>query len=250
LATVLIAHVIAICLASLRLGPLLAFAPPFSLVRMPGPARFVIVVGLSAAMPLSDWQQRLLMTRQGVITGAFHELAMGLVLALALQWAFAMIGMAGRALDIQVGFGLASVVDPESKAQMPLIETIFVYAAAAVFFATSGPRDLFAVLVASFDRYPILGASVPIAPGGLMEFISVAGLLAFTIVALAVLVLFLIDLSIALLSRTLPQMNVLVLGFQAKTLAVLALLPMSVGLSGAVIVRLLRLAVDKTLPMP
>lgn len=247
--TSLIAHLIAICLASLRLGPVLTIAPPFSLVRMPAPARFVIVVGLSAAMPLTELQQRLLMTRQGVLMGAIHELVMGLVLALALQFAFTMIAMASRALDIQVGFGLASVVDPETKAQMPLIETIFTYAAAAVFFTTGGPRDLFAVLVASFDRYPILGPLAPIAPGGLMEFVSVAGLLSFSIVGLAVLVLFLIDLSIAFVSRTLPQMNVLVLGFQAKSLAALVLLPMVVATSGAVIARLLRLAIDNTLPM-
>lgn len=246
--TFLIAHLVAICLASLRLGPVLAFAPPFSLVTMPAPARFVIVMGLSAAMPLSELEQRVLMTRQGMIMGAVHEVVMGLILALALQWAFAMIAMASRALDIQVGFGLASVVDPETKAQMPLIETFFTYAAAAVFFTTTGPRDLFAVLVSSFDRYPILGPLAPIDPRGLMEFISVAGLLSVSIVGLAVLVLFLIDLSIAFISRTLPQMNVLVLGFQAKSLAALVLLPMVVGTSGAMIVRLLRLAIDHTLP--
>jgi flagellar biosynthesis protein FliR len=247
-ATYLIAHLVAVCLASLRLGPVLAFAPPFSLVAMPAPARVVIVAGLSAAMPLSDPELRMMLSRQAVMTGAFHELAMGLMLALALQFAFAMIAMAGRALDIQVGFGLASVVDPATKAQMPLIETILTYAAAAVFFTTNGPRDLFAVLIASFVRYPIMGPLAPIAPGGLMEFIGVAGMLSLALVGVALLVLFLIDLSIALLSRTLPQMNVLVLGFQAKSLAALVLLPMVVGTSGAVIARLMWLAVQNTMP--
>lgn len=249
MATALIARLVAIFLGSLRLGPLLTFAPPFSLVRMPTPARMVIAVGLAAAMPLSPVVERLLLTRQGILNAAVHEVVMGLMLMLGLQFAFAAIGVAGRALDIQIGFGLASVIDPTTKAQMPLIESFLTYAAAAVFMGTSAPGDLYAVLTDSFTRFPIGGALPVLAPGGMVDFLGTVSVLALGLVGLVLVVLFLIDATVALISRTLPQMNVLVLGFQVKALAALALLPAMIGLSGAGILRILRLAIDATATM-
>jgi flagellar biosynthetic protein FliR len=54
---------------------------------------------------------------------------------------------------------------------------------------------------------------------------------------------------IAALSRTLPQMNVLVLGFQVKSIATLVLLPVVLAWSSAAILRILRLALEATARM-
>jgi flagellar biosynthetic protein FliR len=48
------------------------------------------------------------------------------------------------------------------------------------------------------------------------------------------------------MSRTLPQMNVLVLGFQVKTLALLVTLPFVFAFSGSLFLRLMRLAIEVT----
>ena len=61
------------------------------------------------------------------------------------------------------------------------------------------------------------------------------------------LVLFLLDLIVAFLSRTLPQMNVLLLGFQVKALATIAALPLALSFSGALFARLMRTALE-TMP--
>ena len=58
------------------------------------------------------------------------------------------------------------------------------------------------------------------------------------------LVLFLLDLTIAFLSRTLPQMNVMMLGFQVKAMATLVMLPVALALSGGLFLRLLRFALE------
>ena len=59
-----------------------------------------------------------------------------------------------------------------------------------------------------------------------------------------ILCLFIADLAITALSRTVPQMNVLVLGFQAKTLLMLFALPTSLGLSAALLARMIRVALE------
>jgi flagellar biosynthetic protein FliR len=60
----------------------------------------------------------------------------------------------------------------------------------------------------------------------------------------AILVLFVADLSIAMLSRTVPQMNVLVLGLQVKSLLILLVMPAVFGVSGALLVRMARMTLE------
>ena len=239
------ADLVSVLLASLRLGPVFTFAPPFTLIPIPGMVRVVLVVALAAAMinlrpGLADEQVRL----PGFAIAALGELSLGIAMALALQLAFSAIAFAGRALDIQAGFGLAFLIDPTTKAQTPLIGAIFTYATAAIFFATSAPYDLLAVLARSFDQVPLGMALAPQKIGGVLSYFGTVSILAFGLVGMAILVLFLIDLVIAMMSRTLPQMNVLVLGFQVKSIVTLLLLPAIIGFAGAGIMRIIRLAIE------
>ena len=70
-------------------------------------------------------------------------------------------------------------------------------------------------------------------------FMSVTFVMAFGVAGGSILVLFLIDMSIAFLSRTVPQMNVLILGFQVKTIALLLVLPTSFGIGGVLLIRMM-----------
>lgn len=242
-----VSHLLALMLGALRLGPTLAFAPPFTLVRVPPTARVVLTVGLAASIPALRSASSQLVVGPGLIPLAAAELAMGVTMALALQLAFALIAMAGRALDIQAGFGLAFLIDPTTRAQTPLIGAVFGYAAAAVFFTTSGPGDLVAVFASSFEQIPLGGAGAPSDLGPLISYLAILSVLSLGLVGLATTALFLIDLVVAMLSRTLPQMNVLVLGFQLKAMATLVLLPVTLALAGAGIARILRLATETML---
>lgn len=238
---------IAVLLGALRLGPVFTFAPPFTLMRIPAAIRVLLAVALSAAMVGPVQNGAALYDPSGIITVAAGELMLGIAMALALQFAFAAIVIAGRALDIQAGFGLAFLIDPTTKAQTPLIGALFTYAAAAMFFATGGPADLIATFAASFDRVPLGGGLPDASVRPMLAFFGTVSIFAMGVTGLAMLVLFLVDLVIATMSRTLPQMNVLVLGFQVKSMLAMVLLPLTLGLSGAVIVRIIRLALEAML---
>jgi len=238
---------VASLLVSLRIAPAFAFAPPFTLLRVPAMIRVMLAITLAAWLvaghPQQTWQSDF--WSRGLFLTATAELLMGIALALTLQLAFAALLTAGRAIDIQAGFGLAMLIDPTTRAQMPLVGTLFAYAAAAIFFATEGPADLLAIWAASVAQVP-LGAAVASgdAVAALIAYTSGIFVMAFGAAGLVMLVLFVIDLAIAFMSRTLPQMNVLLLGFQVKTLAVLALLPIGIALSAALFLRMLRYALQ------
>lgn len=231
-------------LITLRIGPVFAFAQPFTMLRIPGPVRLMVVLVISSAL--------LDLARRGEAdTGSSHfvlaamgELSLGIAMALALQLAFAMIAVVGRALDVQSGFGLAFLIDPTTRAHTPLIGALFGYAAAAVFFATNGPQDVLGALAASLDAVPLGQAFQTPDIGMLTGFLGAVSIIALGIAGLAMLILFMIDAVVAMLSRTLPQMNVLVLGFQVKSLAILFLLPATLALGLATTARIVRLAIE------
>ena len=240
---------VATLLISLRIVPLLAFGQPFTLLRVPATVRVMLSISLAAWLvagnPQATW--RMPFWDMGLPMVAIGELFLGVALALALQLAFAALLTAGRAIDIQAGFGLAMLVDPTTKSQLPLVGTLFAYAAAAIFFAIGGPQDLLAIWAASVAHVPLGTASIGGDPALLMEYMSAVFLMAIGLAGIVLLVLFLADLTIAFLSRTLPQMNVLLLGFQVKAIATIVMLPVTFSLSGALFARLMRYALE-TMP--
>ena len=232
-------------LLSLRISPIFAFSPPFTLMRIPKLFKVILGLGLSSVIISGHPQQVLLDLRFSVtIPTAICELALGLTIALAFQLVFAAIQFVGRTIDIQAGYGLAMVVDPTSRAQMPLVGTLLAYIAGAAFFANSGHFEIFHLLSDSMEVIPLGGWSLPHSIGPLTEYMSAVFLVAFGAAGFVILALFLADMVIALMSRTVPQMNVLVLGFQVKSLILLLVLPVSFGAGGAVLVRLMRMALE------
>ena len=230
-------------LVSLRLAPALAFAQPVSLIRLPVVIRVLIGVGLS--LWLVDARPALTADRLaghsfvGLMAG---ELAIGLSIALALQLAFGAILWAGRVLDVQAGFGLATLADPTTHDELPLAGTVLAYGAAALFFASGAQYDRLALWVASIETLPLgYGLFAPDMTA-LGAYLGAVFLLAVGLIGTALLAVFLADIVIAFMSRTLPQMNVLLFGFQVKAMLMLVTLPLAIAVSGALFLRIIRLA--------
>ncbi|WP_371395840.1 flagellar biosynthetic protein FliR [Fretibacter rubidus] len=243
-------QILAILLISLRISPTFAFAPPFTLLRVPTTIRVLLGVSLATWLVLSKPEATYLrdINLYNLPMLALGEIIIGTTLMLSLQWVSAAILMIGRAVDVQTGFGLALLIDPTTRSQRPLIGTIFAYAAGAVFFSLDAPTDLLIIWAESIERLPLGAGFIEPNISVFLAFISTAFALATGLAGIIFLTLFLIDLTVAFLSRTLPQMNVLLIGFQVKTLAVLATLPIAIGYSIATYIRLVRLSIE-TIPM-
>lgn len=232
-------------LTALRLAPALAFAPPFTLLRVPATIRVLLAVGLGlwlvGARP-DLTSARIADAGLGVI--AAGELLIGISIALGLQLVFAAILWVGRSVDVQAGFGLAALADPTTQNEMPLAGTLLAYCAAMIFFATGAHYDLLALWVRSVEALPLGSPLLRPDVQALGRFIGTSFALAIGLVGAVMLAIFLVDVVIAFLSRTLPQMNVLLLGFQVKAMVTLVTLPISIALGGALFLRLVRMAVE------
>ena len=242
----LIGWALSALLLSLRVAPVFAFAPPFTLVRMPRTFRMLMSLGIAACIVAANPAAAALAdTGAGaLVLIAVKELLLGTIFLVAFQLTFAALQVAGRTVDIQAGFGLSLLIDPTTRGSVPLVGTLFVYAAAAIFFAENGHGELLRLFAASLDAAPLGAYQLPAGPGPLIAFLSAVFITAFGVAAGAMLALFVADLAIAMLSRTVPQMNVLILGFQVKTIVLLLVLPVTFGTAGALLARMTRLTIE------
>jgi flagellar biosynthesis protein FliR len=227
-------------LLSFRVSPVFVFAPPFTLTKVP--RLFLYLFGLGIAMTLvaayPETTRVADLKLSTLAIAAAREFMLGLVPVLALQLMFGMLYIVGRTIDIQSGFGLALLIDPATRGQMPISGTIFAYLAGVTFFALNGHHDLLRFFAASLEIVPL---GVGHDGGGLTTltaYMSTVFLLACGVGAAAILVLFIADLSIAMLSRTIPQLNALLLGIQVKALLIFLALPVAIGLSGTVLAQM------------
>jgi flagellar biosynthesis protein FliR len=233
-------------LLSLRIAPVFALAPPFTLIRMPMAFRMLMSLGLAACIAAANPAAAAL-TDAGagaILVTAVRELLLGTIFLVAFQLSYAALQVAGRTVDIQAGFGLSTLIDPTTRGAMPLVGTLFVYATGAIFFAMDGHAELLRTLAASLDAVPLGAYQLAPTPAALIGYIGLVFLTAFGVAGGAILALWLCDLAIAMLSRTVPQMNVLILGFQVKTIVLLLVLPITFGTAGALLARMSRITLE------
>lgn len=228
-------------LLSLRLGPVFTLAPPFAQLSVPLRVRVILVLSLAASLAaLVPTAQ----TTTSLITASATELFLGMLLAFGFQAGFAGLDFAGRALDIQAGYGLALVIDPATNNQAPLFGTLLTLVASLVFFLVDGHLELMRVLGTLTRLMPPGSALMPIVPARLMAFLGSSVLIGIGAIAAPMIALFLVDVVIAWLSRALPQINALLLGLQVKTMVTLVVAAAAVGLAGPVMLRLIRRSLD------
>lgn len=217
------AWLLGVLLLSLRLAPVLAFAPPFTQLRLPRGLRAAAVLSLSLALEPAARPAAAALPADGLalLAAAGGELVVGLVLAYALQTAFASFHLAGRLLDTQAGQSMATVMDPGSNQPSPVIAMLFTLVAGASFFAAEGHHQLLRVAAASLQAVPLGGLAVLPHPGAWIAQTGAMALMALSAAGVAMVALFVTDLALAALTRSMPQMNVLVLGLQLKALVLL-----------------------------
>jgi len=232
-----------VLLLTLRFGPVLTWAPPFSYVRAPMRVRLCLVLAMAT---MFTWMHadKPPVPSDVFISAATSELVLGLMLAFGLQAAFGALMFAGRVLDVQAGFGLAMVIDPSTRGQAPLFGTVLTLVAGFIFFAMNGHLELVRLLNAMLARFPIGQTALLGSSSAFTSFLTMTTGLALGAVAAASVTLFLIDAAIAYLTRALPQMNALMLGLQVKTLATLAVTALAASVVAPVSLRLMRLALD------
>lgn len=223
----------AVVLLATRIAAALLLTPLLYAVNMPALVRLLVVLGVACvlAMPFAGAAKVDLQDTAALVTALLREAAIGATLGLGVLMAFAGFSLAGRLVDLQVGFGIAQVFDPQTQARVPVLSAVFGLLAAVFFFAVDGHHALLRGIAFSVERFPAGAAmSLPAAAEPLLRQGASLFALGFALAAPVVLGLLLVEFVLGVVARNLPQMNMLVMGVPVKI--VVGLFALSVWVAG------------------
>lgn len=162
-----------------------------------------------------------------------REILIGLVLGFVAYLLFVVIQTAGAFIDIQIGFGIANVIDPMTGASAPVLGNFKYMFALLLFLAMNGHHYLIDGIIRSYDWVPLSNDFfMKLYNGSISDFLvqtfDQSFVLAFQMSAPIVTALFLTDVGLGFLARTAPQFNVFVIGMQLKVIVGLIVLLLTV----------------------
>ena len=232
----LISSVLAATLVLARLLPIVALLPVFGAPHTPRRYR----TGLAIVLTLVIWPALPLPSREplGVAMMAIllaKEATIGLTIAVLIRMLFDLLAAAGAVIDDSRGASAARLFDPTAQQQTSMLSSFFLHLLVLIFVSTGGHRELVGGLADSFAAFPIL-ETIPERWQGASAATQVTSLLgelfrvAVIVAAPVMVVLFGVDVALALLNRAAPQIQVFFLSLVLKPWLGLAITFLTLGL--------------------
>jgi flagellar biosynthesis protein FliR len=231
---------IASLLVSARVAGATMIAPVLGPAQIPAAARVIFVIGVSALIVAALPASAVTMPTSAfaLAIAALGEAAYGLAFAFGFIVAYSATQVAGRALDVQVGFGAAAVLNPATRAFSPLLGSVFGMLMIAAFLALDGHLVLIKALAASITAAPPGAALTGPPAAAIVKHSAVTFTFGLALAAPVMFMLLLADLAMAVFARSMPQLNVFVLGFAVKIVLGLTGLALAIRFASAALERL------------
>ena len=227
-------------LLSVRLGMVLFMTPVLGAAGIPLRIRVLALVALTLCLTLalSPSLAADVGTTPALVMAMVHEALWGGLMGFGLNAAFAAFLVGGRLLDLQMGFGVATLFDPGTRSQMPLLGLLLQMTGIAAFLAIDGHHMLLRALALSLRTAPLGASPLGVSPAVLLHQFGLMFSLGMTLVSAAVFCVFLTDIGMSVVARVLPQANVFLLSRPVKIFAGLAVLALSAPFMGPVLLRI------------
>lgn len=155
------------------------------------------------------------------------EFMVGFVLGYVVYIVFSVLYMAGQLIDYQIGFSMVNIFDPVSQIQVPIVGNLLYFVICAFAIQTGGFNSFISAI---FYSYQVISPGQAVIVGNsflyteiiqiILYFVETGVRIAFPIMG-SILVL---DVAMGLMVKTVPQMNVFVVGVPIKLLVGLTIL--------------------------
>ena len=156
------------------------------------------------------------------------ELMVGLIIGFISYAFFSTFYVMGQIVDMKIGFGMVNVMDPQHKVQVPIMGNFYYILAFLLLLAIDGHHIIINALIDSYKFIPIGKFTLKQDTAFfLINILSKSFITGFKLSAPIVAMIFLTDLLLGILARTIPQMNVFVVGMPLKILIGLILISVS-----------------------
>jgi flagellar biosynthetic protein FliR len=217
-------------LVASRLGGLIMFQPVIGGYAIPSRIRALLVLGLAAlATPFVHLHSAAPTQPVGIMLAIGNELLLGVLMGLVVRMGFLGLQLGGQLIAQEAGLAFGRVADPSTGAQQSTLSNLYLQLGAVVFLIVGGHRVLLSVALDTFDAIPLLGDQGTFADGLglLLDALALGCEVAVRVAAPVVLTLFLVTAATGFISRTVPQLNILTIGFSVKGLVAFVLMAVS-----------------------
>ncbi|MBN2082226.1 flagellar biosynthetic protein FliR [bacterium] len=203
----------------LRTLGFVAVVPLMSARSAPPQFRIVLVFFLTT-LAFSAWMPRLNLPAPDASTfvpAAFSELLLGLFMGFIVGMVFVAFQFAGQFIGYQMGFAIVNVLDPQTQNQVSLVGEFIFTVVMLSFLNLNLHYDMLGLWHASYEIAPPGG--VVLANLGIEHIVAIGDdlvLLALKVAVPLVAFLILTDVSLGIIARVMPQMNVFIVGIPIK----------------------------------
>lgn len=211
-------NVVTFFLLLVRTGALMVFFPFFNHLQIPvvikATLSFMLTFYLFPLAPLVNLDG---LNIQYLILETLAEIMLGLCAGLFLTLVFAAVQLAGEQISMIMGFSMATVIDPQSGINAPLISNILNLIVLLAFLLFDGHHLILYFLAYGLEFIPLGGFYpeqniIKYAAQGMVNLFLYGFIISFPILALTLMS----DLIFGMLMKTMPQFNLLVVGYPIK----------------------------------
>lgn len=152
-----------------------------------------------------------------LVANMVTEVILGCVLGYIVNLVFEVVKMAGAFMDMQIGLSMMNMMDPTTKTNVTILGNISYMISMIIFFIIDGHHILIKCLIQSFNIIPI-GIEVDFSQSFrvILETFVNYFVIGVKIAIPVVLIIIITDVCMGLVSRTVPALNVMILGMPIK----------------------------------
>ena len=148
-----------------------------------------------------------------IMLAIMGEVVMGLILAFGVRMLLNSVQLAGQFMAFQMGFAMARAMDPISGIQSTVLSQFLYLFTILIFFSLDGHHFFIRAMATSFYLVPSTTFSLnPSLSVAVIQISSQMFRIGLKIAAPIMVALFLSHLSLGIVARTVPQMNILMIG--------------------------------------
>jgi flagellar biosynthesis protein FliR len=230
---------IALLLVSTRIFAWSMIAPPIASAGVPTVVKTALSVGLALVIVPNAQAHIPAVDTPSILTALVIQVAIGAGLGFLTRLIFTAIETAGGLLDVFGGFSLAAAYNPLTTTMTSIFGSFYALLCTTLIFATNIHLLIFEGFLRTFTAIP-LNASMSMSKltTTLTSAMGDMFVAALQIAGPLIVVLFLADVALGLLSRIAPQLNAFSLSFPLKTGLTLALVGSSFLLMPRTVVNL------------
>ena len=151
-----------------------------------------------------------------IVTAIIMEALVGIAMGLVGQLVFAGLDMAGNLISINTSLSFANMVDPQNQQQSSIITNILNMLGIIVFLAVDGDKLYLSALAKSFEVIPVNQAEIHMAGPFMLEIATYLFVVGVQLTSPFILVLFLMDVTLAIFARIMPQANMMFIALPLK----------------------------------